>query len=183
MKLSDSGTSFTHCRFNLLGYHTNTHIGDSTCVNRTTGNEQLAGRLSNGHTNGPRRCPPKPVPLHSTSLNNETDSSQPVVGAIYHNIIVGGEYFGLRVRGDSMDPKYVNGDTVIIRRQSDCDTGDDCVVFVNGFDATLKTVIKHDDGIELKPYNQKYNSMFFDSGVEIIGVVIELRRRLKNITL
>ena len=91
MKLSGSGTSFTHCRFNLLGYHTNTHIGDSTCVNRTTGNEQLAGRLSNGHTNGPRRRPPKPVPLHSTSLNNETDSSQPVVGAIYHDIIVGGK--------------------------------------------------------------------------------------------
>lgn len=94
-----------------------------------------------------------------------------------------GDYFGLRVRGDSMEPKYINGDTVIVRRQSDCDTGDDCIVLVNGFDATLKTVIKHDDGIELKPYNQKYNSMFFDSGVEIIGVVIELRRRLKNITL
>lgn len=88
-----------------------------------------------------------------------------------------GEYFGLRVSGDSMYPEYRDGDTVIVRSQSDCDTGDDCIVLVNGFDATLKTVIKHDDGIELKPFNEKYKSMFFQSGVQILGVVVEIRRR------
>ena len=36
------------------------------------------------------------------------------------------EYFGLRVKGDSMYPRYLEGDTVILRKQTTCDSGDDC---------------------------------------------------------
>ena len=52
----------------------------------------------------------------------------------------GREYFGLRVKGDSMYPKYLEGDTVILRKQPTCDSGDDCAVLVNGDAATLKQV-------------------------------------------
>ncbi|MEQ2616351.1 S24 family peptidase, partial [Intestinimonas aquisgranensis] len=55
------------------------------------------------------------------------------------------EYFGLRVKGDSMYPRYLEGDTVILRKQSTCDSGDDCAVMVNGNDATLKQVILRGD--------------------------------------
>lgn len=52
----------------------------------------------------------------------------------------GREYFGLKVKGDSMYPKYMEGDTIIVRKQSYCESGQDCIVYVNGFDATLKDV-------------------------------------------
>lgn len=44
----------------------------------------------------------------------------------------GKEYFGLRIKGDSMEPEYLDGDTIILQKQDDCESGDDCVVMVNG---------------------------------------------------
>lgn len=46
----------------------------------------------------------------------------------------GRQYFGLRVKGDSMEPDYIDGDTLIIEKQDDCESGDDCIVMVNGYD-------------------------------------------------
>lgn len=54
----------------------------------------------------------------------------------------GKDYIGFRVSGNSMYPKYLEEDTVIVRRQPDCESGQDCVVYINGYDATLKKVIK-----------------------------------------
>lgn len=50
------------------------------------------------------------------------------------------EFFALQVKGDSMYPQYLDGDVVIFRKSSTCETGDDCVVYVNGSDATFKRV-------------------------------------------
>jgi repressor LexA len=55
----------------------------------------------------------------------------------------GQEYIALKVTGDSMYPKYLNDDIIILRLQNDCESGQDAVVYVDGYDATLKTVIKH----------------------------------------
>lgn len=41
------------------------------------------------------------------------------------------QYFGLRVKGNSMEPEYLNGDTLILEKADDCESGDDCVVMVN----------------------------------------------------
>lgn len=96
----------------------------------------------------------------------------------------GSEYFGLRVSGDSMYPKYLDGDIVIIRRQSTCDNGDDCVVYVNGYDATLKSVrFVSNGGIRLQPLNPEYSPRTYypgDEPVLIAGVVVELRRKIKK---
>lgn len=96
------------------------------------------------------------------------------------------EYFGLRVKGDSMYPRYLEGDTVILRKQTTCDSGDDCAVLVNGNDATLKQVILHGDrGLELRPINTTYPPRSYTPDeieslpVQIIGVVVELRRKIK----
>ena len=93
------------------------------------------------------------------------------------------EYFALRVTGDSMFPKYQEGDTIIIRKQDDCESGQDCVVYVNGYDATLKKVIKNLDHIILQPLNPAYEPKIFDYNdmerpVKIAGVVVELRRKI-----
>lgn len=98
----------------------------------------------------------------------------------------GREYFGLKVKGDSMYPKYLDGDTVILRKQRTCDNGDDCAVMVNGDDSTLKQVRLHEDGsIELRPLNPSYPPRTFSPQeilklpVSIAGVVVELRRKIK----
>jgi repressor LexA len=95
----------------------------------------------------------------------------------------GREYFALRVCGDSMFPKYQNGDIVIIRKQSDCDSGQDAVAYVNGHDATLKCVRKQQDGILLQPVNPAYESRFYryddtQNPITIAGIVVELRRTI-----
>ena len=98
----------------------------------------------------------------------------------------GREYFGLKVKGDSMYPKYLDGDTVILRRQNYCDTRDDCAVMVNGDSSTLKQVILHEDGsMEIRPLNPSYPPRTFTPEdieqlpVSIAGVVVELRRKIK----
>lgn len=92
------------------------------------------------------------------------------------------DYIGLVVDGDSMYPKYLKGDVVIIEVTPQCENGEDCVVYVNGYDATLKTVIKNDDGtITLKPINPEYPPKTYgpnDEPITILGVVKELRRTI-----
>lgn len=91
------------------------------------------------------------------------------------------EYMGLRVDGDSMYPDYLPGDTIIIEITPDCESGEDCVVYVNGYDATLKTVIKNNDGtITLKPINPEYPPKTYNpkkEEIKILGVVKEIRRK------
>lgn len=96
----------------------------------------------------------------------------------------GKEYFALTVKGDSMYPKYLEGDVVVVRVEEDCESGQDCVVYVNGYDATLKKVIKRDDYLILQPLNLEYEPRMFDlrdgatPPVKIAGVVVEIRRRV-----
>ena len=95
----------------------------------------------------------------------------------------GREYFGLRVKGDCMEPEYREGDVVIVRRQEDCESGQDCIVYVNGYDAELKRVTKTKDAVILQALNPKYPPKHYYNGdeeypVKIAGVVVELRRKI-----
>ena len=98
----------------------------------------------------------------------------------------GANYFALKVDGDSMYPDYRTGDTIIIKQQPDCESGDDCIVMVNGDDATFKRVIKQEKSIILKPLNNEYEPYVFGEydiltkPVKIIGVAIEVRRKLRK---
>jgi repressor LexA len=93
-------------------------------------------------------------------------------------------YFGLVVRGNSMMPKYLEDDTVIIKKQECCESGQDAVVIVDGNDATLKKVIYTDQGVILQPLNSEYSPMFYSKDeietkpVIILGIVVELRRKI-----
>jgi len=97
----------------------------------------------------------------------------------------GNNYFALKIDGDSMYPDYKTGDIIIIRQQNDCNSGDDCVVMVNGDDATFKRVIKQEKSIILKPLNNNYEPYYFNENeiltkpVRIIGIAVEVRRKLR----
>ena len=94
-----------------------------------------------------------------------------------------GEFFGLRIKGDSMKPDINNGDTVIVRQQSTANNGDVVIALVNGDDATCKKFEKLDNGIMLISNNSEYSPMYFSNEevvtkpVVIIGRVVELRRK------
>ncbi|MEA4922207.1 MAG: XRE family transcriptional regulator [Eubacteriaceae bacterium] len=96
----------------------------------------------------------------------------------------GREYMGFRVKGDSMSPKYLDGDILVVLIQSNCESGQDAVVYVNGYDAVLKKVVKRDNCIILQPINPAYEPRFFylddptAETVEILGVVVECRRKV-----
>jgi len=99
----------------------------------------------------------------------------------------GREYFALRIKGDSMYPQYLEGDIVIFRKTSTCETGDDCVVYVNGQDATLKRIKRYEDGsLSLCPLNTSYSPCTFTAKqvqelpVTIGGVAVELRRKFRT---
>ena len=103
------------------------------------------------------------------------------------------QYFGLRVKGHSMEPDYLDGDTIILEKVEDCESGTDCVVMVNGNDGTFKRVIKNEENqtIRLQPLNTSldengmplYEPITFTKEqikslpVRIIGKVVELRRK------
>ena len=94
-----------------------------------------------------------------------------------------GEFFGLRIKGDSMKPDINDGDTVIVRKQSTANNGDVVITLVNGDDVTCKKFEKLDNGIMLISNNSEYSPMYFSNEevttkpVVIIGRVVELRRK------
>lgn len=94
-----------------------------------------------------------------------------------------GEFFGLKIKGDSMYPTLENGDVVIVKKQSTADNGDTVIVMVNGDDATCKRYERSETGIMLIPNNNAYNPVFYTNEeietlpLTIIGKVVELRRK------
>lgn len=98
----------------------------------------------------------------------------------------GENYFALKIEGDSMYPEYMSGDVIIVKQQPDCSSGDDCIVMVNGDDATFKRVVKQEKNLILKPLNNQYEPYVFSEydimtkPVKIIGIAIEVRRKLRK---
>ena len=96
-----------------------------------------------------------------------------------------GEYFALKIKGESMSPFILNNDIVIVRKQSEIESGDIAIVLVNGDEATCKTVKISDDGITLIGHNTMvYPPHFYSQKeiatlpVRIIGRVVEVKRSL-----
>lgn len=94
-----------------------------------------------------------------------------------------GEYFALRIKGDSMEPRFTEGDVVIVRKQQTADSGDIVVALVNGDSATIKKLKRHQNGITLVASNPAYEPMYYSNEeivelpVIILGRVVELRAK------
>lgn len=93
----------------------------------------------------------------------------------------GRRYFGVKVKGDCMAPKYLEGDTVIVRQESDCESGSDVIATIDGEDGILRQLEKIGKTIVLRPLNPAYQSYIYTGNEEpitILGVVCELRRKI-----
>lgn len=92
-----------------------------------------------------------------------------------------GDFFGLQIHGDSMEPRMYEGDVVIVRQQDDAESGEVIIAMVNGDEATCKRLKKYDGGIMLLSNNPRYEPIVFtneeieEKPVRIIGKVVELR--------
>lgn len=95
-------------------------------------------------------------------------------------------YYALNVVGDSMEPLFDDGDTVIVHKQDEFKNGDNCVILINGDEATIKKVYKSNNGIELKAINPYYPPRIFteekikELPIKIIGVVEKAIRNFKK---
>lgn len=94
------------------------------------------------------------------------------------------EYFALRIKGHSMEPHLLPGDTIIVHKQEDIDSGKVAVVLINGNEGTVKQVKKIPEGIILVGYNAAVYEPHFYSNEEILslpvriaGVVVESRHK------
>ena len=92
-----------------------------------------------------------------------------------------GQYFGLKIKGSSMEPRIKEGDVVIVREQPEVESGEVAIVLVNGDTATCKKVVINEGGLTLIPFNPTYEPQFYPAEqvanlpVRIIGKVVELR--------
>jgi len=93
--------------------------------------------------------------------------------------IEGKEVFLLKVKGDSMAPYILPDDVVIVRSQSTADNGD-VVVILMGEEATVKRFFKKGKRIELRPDNERWETIRLEEGegeIQILGKVIGVFRR------
>lgn len=94
-----------------------------------------------------------------------------------------GEYFALRIRGTSMEPRIREGDVVIIRRQEHVENGEIAVVMINGDDATIKKFYDTGSGVMLVGLNPAFEPLTYTPEqvaalpIRVIGKVVELRAK------
>ena len=102
---------------------------------------------------------------------------------ITRDMALDGEYFGLVIKGDSMEPRMTTGDVVIVRSQPTIENGEIAIILVENEEATCKKIIKTPEGIMLISNNPAYEPMFYSKKqieqlpITIIGKVVELRAK------
>ena len=140
------------------------------------------------------------IPMESIPIKNIEKIKIPVLGTVkagYDYLaqenIIGYEsidnvsdpenYYALQVTGNSMEPLFSDGDIAIVHKQDNFDSGNTCIILVNGDEATVKKVVRMDDGIDLIAMNPYYPVRHFSKNemneipVKIIGKVVEARKR------
>lgn len=87
-------------------------------------------------------------------------------------------YFGLRIVGKSMEPTIMDGDIVIVRRQSYVENGEIAIVLIDGDEATAKEVKESADGITLIGHNTAVYTPHFYSAQEVENLPIQIIGRV-----
>lgn len=96
------------------------------------------------------------------------------------------KFYGLKISGDSMFPKYSENDIVIFEQNDDKElyNGKDCAVMINGTESTFKKILLNEQGIVLQPYNTAYNIMMYSNEqieqlpIKVVGIAREKRTKL-----
>ena len=129
------------------------------------------------------RAPVRDVPLVGNIAAGSPILAEQDIEEIYPlpTELVGNDpVFMLNVRGDSMiDAGIFDGDYVVVRRQPTANDGQMVAALVDGEEATVKRLQRLDGRVILKAENPDYPPMVFSEGVEILGVVVAVMRRVE----
>lgn len=84
--------------------------------------------------------------------------------------------FGLRIVGDSMAPRIMDGDLVVVQQQDDAKDGDIIIALIDD-EATCKVIKKSAWGVSLVPFNSSYAPFVYtereaEERMHIVGKVI-----------
>lgn len=96
------------------------------------------------------------------------------------------KFYGLKISGDSMFPKYSENDIVIFEQNDDYElyNGKDVAVMINGTESTFKKILVNEQGIVLQPYNTAYDIMMFSKEqveqlpIKVVGIAREKRTKI-----
>lgn len=128
------------------------------------------------------RAPVRDVPLVGRIAAGSPILAEQDIEEIYPlpTELVGNEpVFMLKVRGDSMiDVGIFDDDYVVVRRQPEAKDGRIVAALIEGEEATVKRLQRMDGRVILRSENPHYPPMVFSDGVEILGVVVAVLRRI-----
>jgi repressor LexA len=98
--------------------------------------------------------------------------------ALPENLENNGEHYGLKVKGDSMIEAGINdGDTVIVKKTTNVETGQIAVVLIDDQEATLKRIRKKGNTIALEAANKNYGTKIYAANrIKIQGKLVSLYR-------
>lgn len=96
--------------------------------------------------------------------------------AVSHEQIIGpGNFYALRVVGDSMIEEGISdGDLVLVKQQDYANDGEKVVVLIDNENTTLKKIFREKEHIRLQPANRDFEPIFIkkDQDLKIQGIVI-----------
>ena len=129
------------------------------------------------------RAPVRDVPLVGRIAAGSPILAEEDIQEIYPlpTELVGNDpVFMLDVRGDSMiNAGIFHGDYVVVRRQSTANNGQLIAALVSDEEATVKRFRRKDGRVILEAENPAYAPMVFTEGVEILGIVVAVLRRVE----
>ncbi len=137
--------------------------------------------------------------LDNDNSNNNDGSDVPVLGNIAagtpveaiqnevnriplpSNIEKNGEFFGLKVQGDSMIEAGINdGDTVIVKKTDTADNGKIVVALIDDNEAMLKRIRRKGKTVALESANRNYETKIFGPDrVKVQGILVSLYRNFQ----
>jgi len=132
----------------------------------------------------------------SSNGNNSDENEIPVLGKIAagtpveaiqnevsriplpSNIEKNGEFFGLKVQGDSMIEAGINdGDTVIVKKTDTAENGKIVVALIDDHEAMLKRIRRKGKTVALESANRNYETKIFGPDrVKVQGILVSLYR-------
>ena len=137
--------------------------------------------------------------LDDTNSKNKDEQDIPVLGNIAagtpveaiqnevsriplpSNIEKNGEFFGLKVQGDSMIEAGINdGDTVIVKKTDTADNGKIVVALIDDHEAMLKRIRRKGKTVALESANKNYETKIFGPDrVKVQGILVSLYRNFQ----
>lgn len=123
--------------------------------------------------------------LKNTAEGASTQVAQQIIGyeEISREIALSGRHFAMKAEDQSMEPRICEGDVLIVREQTEAESGDIVIAVVHGCEVICRKMFVYENGMVLMPLNTLCKPMLFsaqgvlEKSVQVIGKVVENRQK------